>query len=201
MKRMQVPALWVLLLFIIFSVSVYFAIPWIRWVDNFGETFLRPNTIPKNVHIFESITRLGSAPYLGVFILMVIAVLWFCQKKRAILPYLVANLFSAVLVELILKPFIHRLRPSYGLIIQSGYSFPSGHAAAVTVAYGLAFGLSCYYLKETWHRLIIGILFGSLILLVMWSRVYLGVHYLSDVLGGFILGTAQILFILRWNRW
>ena len=101
----------------------------------------------------------------------------------------------------LLKILIERPRPSSGLVQvlvnEPGYSFPSGHATFVTVFLGIVAYLVYTHLPKGWFsRLIIIILF----LVILWvgsSRIYLGVHWPSDVLGGYLIG-GLILWILTW---
>ena len=92
-----------------------------------------------------------------------------------------------------LKELFERDRPN---LIQeydgTGYSFPSGHSTGPMVFYGFIIYLiirSRFPLVAKW---IVGIVLGLLIFLIGFSRIYLGVHYASDVIGGFLLGFAWL---------
>ena len=92
------------------------------------------------------------------------------------------------MVNQVLKVLFSRVRPSDFMIIEeSGYSFPSGHAQASMAFYGLIiYFLYHSNLPKKWRKLLIG-LFVFLIILVGITRVYLGVHYVSDVLAGYLV--------------
>ncbi|EUJ32021.1 PAP2 family protein [Listeria floridensis FSL S10-1187] len=88
-----------------------------------------------------------------------------------------------------------RPRPLDRLISISGYSFPSGHAAGAATFYGLlALVLIFFFIKRKGLKWFVGLTALFIILLIMLSRVYLGVHYPSDVFAGFILGSAVLSF-------
>jgi len=201
MSKRLILALLCLLIFIIFAVGVIYEASWISGVDAIGERFLRPQGDARHIHLFEKLTTLGSATYLAIFTLFIAALLWVHRKRRSILPYVMTSLLSSFLVNDLFKPLIQRPRPPYKLIEEWGYSFPSGHSTSATVVYGLAIALACLYLPKRWHKLTVGIFLSLVIAVVMWSRVYLGVHYLSDTLGGLALGLALIYLLLAIKRW
>ena len=82
------------------------------------------------------------------------------------------------------KDFFQRARPSNALIVQSSLSFPSGHATMATVF----FGMLVYLFVKRKYRVWGAVVAGLLVLIIGLSRVYLRVHWLTDVLGGFVFG-------------
>lgn len=139
--------------------------------------------------IMQSISDLAH-PVVLVVMLLVIEV--FAPGRR---PGLCAavNLVLATLLNLLLKTLIQRPRPEgYRLVAESGFSFPSGHSMVAMAFYGLLIWMVWRYEKDALvHRLgVIG--FGLVIVLVGLSRIYLGVHYASDVLAGFCASIAWL---------
>lgn len=139
--------------------------------------------------IMQSISDLAH-PVVLVVMLLVIEV--FAPGRR---PGLCAavNLVLATLLNLLLKTLIQRPRPEgYRLVAESGFSFPSGHSMVAMAFYGLLIWMVWHYEKDALvHRLgVIG--FGLVIVLVGLSRIYLGVHYASDVLAGFCASIAWL---------
>lgn len=84
----------------------------------------------------------------------------------------------------IFKNFVCRERPC----IHSGYSFPSGHTATSMCFYGILIYLIMKYVRNDFWRIFLSIFFGFIILMVAISRLWLGVHFLTDVVAGLFLG-------------
>jgi len=109
------------------------------------------------------------------------------------------------LLNLLIKTLVHRTRPGADLIhvvrLISGYSFPSGHVMFYTGFLGFACFLIYTLLKPSWIRTLLFILFGSHVVLVGISRIYLGQHWASDVLGAYLLGGLCLIAGIRFYRW
>lgn len=139
--------------------------------------------------IMQSISDLAH-PVVLVVMLLVIEV--FAPGRR---PGLCAavNLVLATLLNLLLKTLIQRPRPEgYRLVAESGFSFPSGHSMVAMAFYGLLIWMVWRYEKDSLVRRLGVIGFGLVIVLVGLSRIYLGVHYASDVLAGFCASIAWL---------
>ena len=106
--------------------------------------------------------------------------------------------FITMAFSTILKLALHRERPltDYVLHMMSAtFSFPSGHAAGSTVAYGLLAYLAWMYLPQPWNIILL-IFFILLVISIGLSRVYLGAHYPSDVIAGWLVGLAGVAIII-----
>jgi membrane-associated phospholipid phosphatase len=104
---------------------------------------------------------------------------------------------GALLNELI-KIAFHRARPKFDVPILAvkGYGFPSGHAMMATLLYGLLAVLLVRTLRDVrWRMLVVGVA-GSVVVLVGISRMYLGAHYLSDILAAVAAGVAWLVLCL-----
>jgi undecaprenyl-diphosphatase len=165
---------------------------------------------PALTWFFMIVTNLGG---FVVLLLLAIAVPLVVFKKKELVVLLLTNLAVVSLINLILKEVFARPRPQILTLIQeAGYSFPSGHAMASMAFYGLLIYLvwrmahkthqtskdksrSCKTPTKT-IKIIATATLSVLILLIGVSRVYLGVHYASDVLAGFCLSLALLMLFV-----
>lgn len=140
--------------------------------------------------IFKVITNLG-----GVYCLIIIAtLLTIFIKDKKIAFSIPLNLIIITILNLFLKNIVERPRPiGYRLIDETGYSFPSGHSMISAAFYGLIIYFIWKNVKNTKLKYILCILLSILIVLIGISRIYLGVHYASDVLGGFTISIAYLI--------
>lgn len=139
--------------------------------------------------IMQSISDLA---YPAVLVVMLLVIEAFAPGRR---PGLCAtvNLVLATLLNLLLKTLVQRPRPEgYRLVAESGFSFPSGHSMVAMAFYGLLIWMVWRYEKDAFVRWLGIIGFGLVIVLVGLSRIYLGVHYASDVLAGFCASIAWL---------
>lgn len=109
------------------------------------------------------------------------------------------------LLNLLIKTLVHRTRPGADLIhvvrVLSDYSFPSGHVMLYTGFFGFVCFLTYTLLKPSWIRTLLLVIFGSHVVLVGISRIYLGQHWASDVLGAYLLGGLCLIAGIRFYRW
>ena len=96
------------------------------------------------------------------------------------------------------KHIFKRERPAVlKMITQGGYSYPSGHAMISVSIYGCMLYFVNKYIKNKWLRYALNILLILLILSVGVSRIYLGVHYASDIVGGFLLALVELILLIN----
>lgn len=143
--------------------------------------------------VAKYLTYLGSA--FSVLGITLITLLFFKNKKYGI--YMSINLLTITVFQLILKNIFSRGRPvDINLIEESGYSFPSGHSLTSMAFYGFIVYL-IYNSNLTKRSKTIFILLLSLIIIVVGlSRIYLGVHYFTDVLGGFTFSLSYLIIFI-----
>lgn len=107
------------------------------------------------------------------------------------------NLMASSLLNYILKVIVQRPRPELLRLIEiSGFSFPSGHSMTAMSFYGFLIFFSIRYLKH-WTKYCIAGALSILVLAIGISRIYLGVHYASDVFAGFIFGFAWLVVFIK----
>lgn len=116
-------------------------------------------------------------------------------RQRQYLIALFVNLVLAVLLDLAAKGWIMRERPPQGqqLIAETGYSFPSGHAMLAASFYGFILFLIWQTKKSRTYKTAGTVICLTMIVLTALSRIYLGVHYATDVLGGFLAGMIYLI--------
>ncbi|HEX6172018.1 MAG TPA: phosphatase PAP2 family protein [Chitinophagaceae bacterium] len=120
------------------------------------------------------------------------------RKERWFATRIAALSLSSLLLMFLLKFFFQRNRPLQPVIDDvSGYSFPSGHALISVVFYGLFIHMIWHEVKNKWLRIALITLLGTLILLIAFSRIYLNVHYASDVIAGIAVGFIWLVLSLN----
>lgn len=159
--------------------------------------WLAAHRTPALTQFFLAITALGSWLFVSTLTLILCVAGLFVGAKRAAGTLLIAVLGIPLLIVL-LKPIYGRPRPDAvaHLDVVDSASFPSGHALAAATFFGTAALIAAQRTTSELRRVLITTCAGLLILLVALSRVYLGVHYASDVLGGALVGTTWSLLVL-----
>lgn len=143
--------------------------------------------------IMKGITNLASAYAL---IAITIASFVFIKNKK-IGKCITVNLVLSTLLNQILKYVVQRPRPEgYMIINENGYSFPSGHSMISMAFYGLIIYLIWKKMKNVKIKYLLCGLLSILIPLIGFSRIYLGVHYASDVIGGFAISIAYLVLYI-----
>lgn len=143
---------------------------------------------------FKTITLLGNASIL--IIIAILSLIFLKNRKYKVLVSV--NLAVIGLINYVLKHIFSRQRPNnLRLIEESGYSFPSGHAMASTAFYGVFIYIAYKHIENIKIRNITCILLSILILLIDISRVYVGVHYASDVVAGTCFSISYLIVVLK----
>ena len=162
-------------------------------LDRAIEAWFHVHSTPVGRSIFYVVTQLGS-PVVDVVIGLVALFLLFRREYPLLVTWLFANL-GGKLIEYVLKNTVHRTRPQYAAEFLNGasYSFPSGHTMGSTICYlMLAYMVAARPGTTPRIRWIAFVVAAIIIVTVAFSRVYLGVHYPSDVAGGFAAGMAWL---------
>lgn len=161
---------------------------WAYWlfVQNLRVDWLTP--------IMEGFSALASPVVLVVLLLVIAAFVpgkrpgWCCAL----------NLVLVALLNVGLKALIQRPRPEgFRLIEETGFSFPSGHSMVAMAFFGLIIWLVWRYESDRRQRLLLSSAFAIVIVMIGISRIYLGVHYASDVIGGF---AASLVWLCLYTR-
>lgn len=149
--------------------------------------------------IAKFITNFGGA----IFLIILTITLFILIKNKKIGLSIILNLIVITGLNQILKYILQRPRPTeYRLIEETGFSFPSGHSMVSMAFYGYLIYLIYKYVKNKDLKWISIVLLSILICSIGISRIYLGVHYTSDVLGGFLISLSYlIVYTLIVNRY
>lgn len=138
---------------------------------------------------FKLCSNLGSTWFYVILVLLLVV---FKNKKDI---WVGIHLLIIQGINRIIKALVKRARPPqiYHLVKETNYSFPSGHSMSAMAGYGL---LIIEVQKSSLkYKTIIKVFLAIMIFLIGLSRIYLGVHYFSDVIGGFLLSLSYLLFI------
>ncbi len=181
------------LLFLCLWIGVMFQLSFISKLDSTLIPLVQGSITDAKTHFFRILTQFGGTVAMIIFSLITVIVVWRKLGSKIAIWTGATFLTGELLLPQIFKHITLRPRPDEPLIPISGYSFPSGHATGSTTFYGfLAILLILFYLKKKSSKIIVPLLFGFFVILVMISRVYLSVHYPSDVLAGCLLGLGTI---------
>lgn len=124
-----------------------------------------------------------------IFLLLIIKKYYYAGIFLVLNKVVIAGLNSLI------KNIIKRPRPSHlHYVYAGGYSFPSGHSASSFALYISILVISLFIFKKLSLKIIISTLCISIVLLIGYSRIFLGVHYPSDVLGGYLLAATVLTF-------
>ena len=183
-----------LLLFVILGYVVKFYPEQLQTLDSSVQTAIRGDLPETLTLIFRGITRLIDLPVVISWAIILVAI-FYLKKWKSESLLVAGNLSLAGLLIVSLKHLYQRPRPEIlHLVEEKGFSFPSGHSLAVTLLIGSLIIILGQRVKSTRLKLPLQSLLGIYLVSVLVSRVYLGVHYPSDVLASLCLGLG-ILFI------
>ena len=164
--------------------------PLARWDVSFSH-WLADRRTSVGVDAFRTIADLGS-PAVSACLALVVCVVLYRRAAAADALFLALVLVGAQVLNVALKLTFHRSRPEVAFVHLDTYSFPSGHAMIAIAVYG---AFAFLYRSRARTRLRAAAMTAAMIAvvaLISFSRLYLGVHYLSDVLGGLAAGATWL---------
>ena len=168
-------------------------------IDSNSYNFIKNNFINDSLTPYIKIfTNLGGAL---ILIIVSLLIMFFIKDKKVSIAIII-NLVIVFLLNQGLKLIFQRARPDNvnWLVDEIGYSFPSGHAMVSMAFYGFLIYLT-YKLINKKYKWFLIVFLSIIIIFVGISRIYLGVHYLSDILAGFLISLVYlIVFISLYNR-
>ncbi|MFC5652976.1 phosphatase PAP2 family protein [Paenibacillus solisilvae] len=156
---------------------------------------------PALTRIAELFSKIGSSSVTIPLIIALAVILFIVLKHRKELILLIGGMLGSTLLNELLKRLYHRTRPDIHRIAEEqGYSFPSGHSMAAFSLYALLIFILWRHIPSRGGRTAL-IIFGlCMILCIGLSRIYLGVHYPSDILGGYWVSACWVAVCIRLFR-
>ena len=149
---------------------------------------------PFTTKLMKLITYLGSVEFIIIFIIFLLILSIFKGKLPAIFVYIIAG---ESILNYIIKIIVKRERPNIlRLVFEDSYSFPSGHTMVSVVLYGFLIYIISKSKLNKKTQIILSVILGIIPILIMLSRIYLGIHYFSDVMAGMFLSISYLLIII-----
>lgn len=163
-------------------------------VDIATDAFIHTHMTPRLLRIVLATTELGGPIAMASLAGVGAIVLWRAKRRVILLGWIAAFVGGAIIDE-VLKRAVHRTRPTYGaaFVRTDSFSFPSGHAMGSMIGYGMLVSVLFFFWhpKRMW-KILVYVLAGLLVLAIGLSRLFLGVHYPSDVAGGWAAALAWL---------
>jgi undecaprenyl-diphosphatase len=154
--------------------------------------------------LMDAVSLIGYAPQMYVLVAIISALFYIIGLRWEAVMALIASA-SAGLAGGLIKIIVSRPRPGVDLVNVirqlNSYSFPSGHVLTYAAFFGFLFFLVFTLIKRSYGRTIILVVLGSMVTLIGVSRIYVGVHWFSDVTGAYLLGSLWLVLLVRLYRW
>ncbi|MFD1123838.1 phosphatase PAP2 family protein [Lentilactobacillus raoultii] len=183
-----------LITFLIFLTGVLLHADWISTFDHQIGQLVRNEATPQLTVLAIHFTKLVNVVPVISFTIGVTLILALVGKLRAAAFLMINSLGLAGPINTLVKHLVNRPRPLlHHLVMVHSTSFPSGHSMSAMMIGGSLILIANRLLKKKSSRFIFGLLVGLLIGLVGLSRIYVGVHFASDVVGGWSLGLFLLL--------
>lgn len=164
----------------------------LSFIDNLYSIIVIHN--PYLTNVLKFITQFGDVL---VIVLICILLLIFYKNKKELIPLYLVTIISTILNN-ILKPIFARPRPELiQLVIEDTYSFPSGHASASMTFYGYLIYMIWQSKLEKKCKVVLTTILSLLILTIGYSRIYLNVHHISDILAGFMVSIILLFTFIN----
>lgn len=189
--------------FILICLTAMIDVDFLTVIDqNIGQHLYRWGPAPFTTFV-QSFTLIGNAQGIIPLTMIIAGIFYYISRKWQVFLWIVFTILVGVgAVVNLIKHIIQRTRPSYltHLVDQGGYSFPSGHATGAILAWGTLAFLTWYYFKDKYPKMmpyLIGFTF-FMVVAISASRLYLGVHYLSDIIAGWSIGATWLILCLNY---
>ena len=174
---------------------IFLRLPFWQNIDTHLALFIIEQRTPMFTNFFYFFTRFADG--ITIVGLLILLTIFFTIKKNKIVVFrFITASSSCFALTSMIKLLVNRNRPPFSqLLHETSKSFPSGHSSASMIFYGnLALYLLSIVQNRFWHLIII-LVNASLILIIGFSRLYLGVHWFSDILSGYLTGIFVLTII------
>jgi undecaprenyl-diphosphatase len=142
-------------------------------------------------------TYIGSLKFIVILTIPIFLFLFYVLKHRLEILVFLSVIYITPILNRLLKLYFHRARPDFNRLIEiGGYSFPSGHAMNAFSFYSILAFLLWRHVPTGMGRIAVIIFSSFMILAIGMSRVYLGVHYPSDIIGGFLASGLWVATVI-----
>ncbi len=155
---------------------------------------------PSLVNFFIFITSFGSTAISCLIVILVCVICWIIRQPYILIGLLISTIGSSIFTFLS-KLLFHRVRPVDALLLEQSYSFPSGHATIAVALYGFLAYLTIRFSSNFTRQVRIFFTMFLFAVLLGLSRMVLNEHYLSDVLGGFLVGILWLIISISLTEW
>ncbi len=184
-----------LILLIIF-IFLVFLHNYFNIIDDFVYSLVKPLISNDMTNIMQFITFFSDP----IWCILLSCLMILFVKNKKISKAFILNLILVFLLNYVLKILFSRNRPAdINLIVETGFSFPSGHAMMSLGIYGFLIYLLLLSDKNKISKIIGTCFLILLIFLIGISRIYLGVHYATDVIAGFVISASYLLLFIRFT--
>jgi undecaprenyl-diphosphatase len=169
--------------------------------DEHARALVNAHAGPALTAAMRGVTYLGSTIFVLALCLCAVIVFYLLKWRRAAVLLLITMAGAFVLND-VLKATFQRARPEpfFGILAPKSYSFPSGHSLLSFCLFGTLAAIIHRRTRNAPVRIVVWIVAALLVALVGFSRVYLGVHYPSDVLAGYLAATVWVLAVAFGDR-
>ncbi|GHU35773.1 phosphatase PAP2 family protein [Bacilli bacterium] len=192
-KTYQLYASFGLVLFVMLGYLIKFFPASLKGIDQQIQSMVRHDMSDGLTSFYKFITNFGGTVYVPI-LLGALLVLLLLKKWYAEAIFMAANVAIVPILVSILKHVYGRTRPALPhLVVENGLSFPSGHASTSLMFYACLAVLICQRLHSRQIKWLVRVLATMFIVLIGMSRIYLGVHYPTDILGGWLMSASILL--------
>lgn len=169
--------------------------------DAYARAAVHSETSSSSTSVMWAFTDLASAPEMSGLFVTVSAVLWARRWRHAVVMLAITMAGAGVLVE-VLKLGFHRLRPEpyFHMAPPASFSYPSGHSLFSFAFFGAVASLTTSRVARRWVRITIWAAAAAIIVLVGLSRIYLGFHYPTDVIAGYLTAFIWVIAVSWGDR-